>query len=64
MIVIGGGPEKFGEELFDFLAGYGGNVDSWYLKGKEKEDTGAYEACLNLGTKVGAVYYLNLEEMR
>ncbi|MBR2275554.1 MAG: hypothetical protein IJ873_05755 [Lachnospiraceae bacterium] len=64
LIVIGGGPEKFGEELFDFLAGYGGNVDSWYLKGKEKEDTGAYEACLNLGTKVGAVYYLNLEEMR
>ena len=62
LIVIGGGPKEFGDQLFDFLESYGGAVDAWYLKGKTPEDTGAYEACLNLGTKVGAVYYMSLEQ--
>lgn len=59
LTMIGGGDAKDGEELYDFLEGYGTSLDAWYLYGNDESDNGAYKYCTeNRGIEVGEVYVL------
>ena len=63
LLVIGGGGTENGDALYDFIQQYGNSVESWYLNGNGKEDTGAYEVCKDRGIEVGDVYTLGVEEL-
>ncbi len=60
--VFFGGDEEDGPALMELLAGYGRDVDAWYLK--EGED-GAYQYCLSQGINVNHAYQMQgVEEIR
>ncbi len=59
LVMIGGGSEENGEELYAFLTKYGANLDQWYLYGDTDKEKGAYEYCVkDKEIPVGKVYYL------
>lgn len=64
-IVLGGGSEKEGELLYDFLTEHGCDaVTAWYLNGEDPEEAGAYEICAERGLPVDTVYNTGIEEYR
>ena len=66
LVMIGGGNEKNGEALYDFLIAYGNKIDQWYLYSEEAKDRGAYDYCAGRKElEIGEVYYLQgLEELK
>lgn len=61
LTVIFCGDKNDGPALCELLSGYGGAVDSWYLR---EDEQGAYEYCVKEGITVEHVYTVNgMEEV-
>ena len=57
--VYGGGREGNGTEAFELIKKYTDTVDKWYLYGKDEDNKGAYDFCIERGLIVNETYLIS-----
>ena len=58
-VAVDGGAEENGQESFEFIKDHVDKVNKWYLFGKEPENKGAYDFCVERGLVIDETYVIS-----